>query len=1024
MLYSLVVATTIQPVCEFGRCLWVLVTRRINYAKNLSKNWEKLKKNTSKLCAKRADIAAQIELLETHKTPTKEYEEWKKNVEEMEKEIQTIRPEFEDEKKCLRGLCPDIFARVKLGGRVVNMICEVEELLKDSNFENGFVIDSAPPKVEKKFISNSQLTASASNTLEKVLDKIKDETTPNIGIWGMGGIGKTTVMQLLNNIPEITTMFDFVIWVTVSKSWNIRKIQEEVGKRLSIQTTNESNESVASKLFQKLKGKKYLLLLDDVWEKVDLRVVGFPYAHHKNGCKVVLTTRKLEVCQKMETNDEIKVEGLPEKEAWEMFNLKVGNIEMSPTIRQHAKEIVKKCGGLPLALKVVGGALRKKNNENVWRQFLRDLKSPTEALIKDNNKEVFESLKVSYDHLPDIEKNFLLFCGLYPEDHLIKKSQLIGYWRAEGLLSGKLALEDAHVQGDAILEDLIDASLLEKCDEWYGNDYVKMHDVVRDLVLEMTSLEGEECLHLVRAGTSTEKMPEDEEWKKATRISFMNNQHLSNLPESPDCPMLLTLLLEGCSNLDVIPKSFFNNMPKLHVLDLSDTYIKSLPISISKLVSLRELLLNGCNNLNFFPVELSELKALEVLEVIGAELNYLPLWIFELTNLRRLKILNIRSNDNFVDSGQILVPGSISKISQMEEFCVPDFLYDFGLRNESEYIVASELSRFCSLSSLQFNFLSASNLQYFLQNSRSWREGKLTEFSFYIGPRIIREDGIYIGSRSPRDPLRIGKKCLRYKSGRGEDQSILLWVINDVFRRADYFELVDHVELTTLSDLGTQNTDELKHCLIKDCNMLENVVNRNGLEIDAFQNLKILELLGLGNLKCILEMEGPLLVANSFTNLRELRLFKCPMIKHVFSSRFMIQQLSNLKSLDIISCSGLEGMLSEDENVEYEALPKLMLVQLYDLPEFVSFFKGIAMCWKSLGRVDISNCPKLRKLPLDVNSATNLKQITASSRNWWDALEWDNNATKLRFEPLFGLGKYSGCSFDGTNVDVSTCCIQ
>ena len=121
----------------------------------------------------------------------------------------------------------------------------------------------------------------------------------------------------------------------------------------------------------------------------------------------------------------------------------------------------------------------------------------------------------------------------------------------------------------------------------------------------------------------------------------------------------------------------------------------------------------------------------------------------------------------------------------------------------------------------------------------------------------------------------------------------------------------------------------------------------------------------------------------------------------------MIHQLSNLAILDIRNCSGLEGMLSEDENVEYEALPKLKVVRLSNLPEFVSFFKGIAMCWKSLECVDMWNCPKLRKLPLDVNSAANLKQIrvtmppsNGSSRTWWEALEWDNNATKLRFQPL------------------------
>ncbi|XP_057485683.1 disease resistance protein At4g27190-like [Actinidia eriantha] len=494
----------IQPVFDIVRCLWAAIGKRINYARNLSKNWEKLCKKTSELGTRRDDIDTQIEQSKPHKTPTKECEDWKTKVRKMENQTELLKQKFDVKMKCLRGLCPDVLARIELGERMVAMISEIEELLEKSKFENGFLTDSPLPRVETKLVSDSQLTTSASNTLEKVLDKIRDETTSKIGIWGMGGIGKTTVMQLLNNTSEIATMFDFVIWVTVSKSWSVRKIQEEVGLRLSISITNESNERVASKFLQKLEGKKYLLLLDDVWEKVDLSVVGFPNAHQKNSCKVVLTTRKLEVCRKMETDDEIKVEGLPEKEAWEMFNLKVGNVAMSPTIRQHAEEIVKKCGGLPLALKVVGGALRKVKNENVWWQFLRDLKSPAEALIEDINEEVYKSLKVSYDYLTDIEKkNCLLFCGLYPEDHKIKKSQLIGYWRAEGLLSNKLTLADACVKGDVILEALIEASLLENCDGDAANDYVKMHDVVRDMVLAMTSLKGKEHSHLVRAGTST-----------------------------------------------------------------------------------------------------------------------------------------------------------------------------------------------------------------------------------------------------------------------------------------------------------------------------------------------------------------------------------------------------------------------------------------------------------------------------------------------------------------------------------------
>ncbi|KAG5520696.1 hypothetical protein RHGRI_033323 [Rhododendron griersonianum] len=257
----------------------------------------------------------------------------------------------------------------------------------------------------------------------------------------------------------------------------------------------------------------------------------------------------------MGTDAKVPVSVLPNEEAWEMFSSGVGHVAMLSTIKPYAQDIVTECGGLPLALKVVCSALRKEENVNVWRNFLRKLRSPATSIIEDLNENVFKVLK---------------------------------------------ALDD---QGETILQALIDASLMEKCVE---DDSVKMHDVIQDLVLAMTSLQGEEPTHLVRAGISSEMIPEEVEWKNVTRISFMNHG-LCRLPESPDCLELLTLLRQGNDNLEVIPETFFNNMPSLRVLDLSRTCIKLLPTSISKLEGL--------------PKEISALKELEVLYVGRSKLE-------------------------------------------------------------------------------------------------------------------------------------------------------------------------------------------------------------------------------------------------------------------------------------------------------------------------------------------------------------------------------------------------------------------
>ncbi|KAF7123265.1 hypothetical protein RHSIM_Rhsim12G0031200 [Rhododendron simsii] len=896
--------------------------KSINYARKLTNNWEALCKKASELRSKKDDIDTEIERFRLQRTPTHECDNWRNEVAEMENKVATLQQEFNVEKNCVWGLCPDIFYRIKL--------------------------------VERRPNPTSKLTTSAYDTRVIVLNKLRDERTAKIGIWGVGGVGKTAILQLLNNYYHDKTFFDLVIWVTVSKSLSIRNLQNEVGMRLSIEiNVDESDDRIARTLFRCLEGKKYLLLLDDVWDEVDLSIVGFPTANQQNGCKVVLTTRKNEVCRKMKTVAEVPISILPNEEAWEMFSSGVGHVSTLSTIKTYAQDIVSECDGLPLALKVICGALRKEENVYVWKNFLRDLKSPATSVIRDLNDKVFKVLKVSYDQLKNTEeKKCLLFCGLYPEDDMIEKSRLIGYWRAERIFSGKLTLEQALDKGEAIFQALIDASLLEKCDK---DDSVKMHDVVRDMVLAITSLQGEEPTHLVRAGISLEMIPEEVEWKNATRISFMNRD-LRSLPESPNCPKLLTLLLQGNENLEVIPETFFNNMPSLRVLDLSRTHIKSLPTSISKLDGLRELVLLDCEHLEALPKQITALKELEVLYVGRS---------------------NLEIGRRGMKSIELIIPvGMICGIPHIEVIELTSRLSD------------------------------ESNLQHFLQNSIPWKEKRLTQFIFLAGkcPNQLYEYDPWFIERGKKY-----KRFLGYEGGGEERDNGLPPAIEDILIRSNGFLLSRHGKLKALSELGTENTDELRFCWIEECVAPETIVDRNGLEMSAFSNLEVLFLNELSNLKSILclEMEEgqsssppPPLNVNSFTNLTRLSIGNCPLIEHLFSSGFMLQQMSNLKELRVRDCRGLKGMILEDEKLEYEALPKLSCLYLYRLPEFVNLFGGVPMCWQSLDKVITYRTPKLRKLPFDTNSAPNLKGVMGDDEEWWDALEWDNHAAKLQLLKL------------------------
>lgn len=236
---------------------------------------------------------------------------------------------------------------------------------------------------------------------------------------------------------------------------------------------------------------KYLLLLDDMWDRVDLEAVGVPSPTREDGCKIILTSRFLNVCQQMETDKEIKVEILSEREAWDLFHEKVGNVVDSSNIEPLARKVVEECGGLPLVLIVIGRSLRKVNDVNVWSNALSKLRRAT-FQICDMEKSVFVQLKFSYDQLKDDNvKNCFLCCALYPEDFEIPIPQSIEHWWTEGFIDGSLNFGEAYDEGHAILNDLTNACLLERIEDCHLRLVkVKMHDVIRDLALRITSSKG------------------------------------------------------------------------------------------------------------------------------------------------------------------------------------------------------------------------------------------------------------------------------------------------------------------------------------------------------------------------------------------------------------------------------------------------------------------------------------------------------------------------------------------------------
>ncbi|KZV35401.1 disease resistance protein-like [Dorcoceras hygrometricum] len=273
------------------------------------------------------------------------------------------------------------------------------------------------------------------------VEHVPGATITAIGVYGMGGVGKTTLVSNINSKLKqepSANSFSIVIWVTVSKHTNNRKIQTRLFGRLGLEIRNEeSDESVTSRLHERLKNEEcFLLILDDVWADIDLQKLGIPNAEDCPRSKIIITSRSAEVCRQMSTENAIVMVGaLDNEEAWELFQNHSGEVATRPEIRAVAEDVAKECAGLSLALVTVGAGMKGKSDVRLWKNARTTLRmsAPDIKGISIEEK-VFKPLKSSYDSLPDdITRSCFLFCWLYPEDFEICVEELVRYWCCEGL---------------------------------------------------------------------------------------------------------------------------------------------------------------------------------------------------------------------------------------------------------------------------------------------------------------------------------------------------------------------------------------------------------------------------------------------------------------------------------------------------------------------------------------------------------------------------------------------------------------
>ncbi|XP_058074743.1 disease resistance protein RPS2-like [Magnolia sinica] len=584
----------------------------------LEDSFSSLEEAIEELKCVRNDVKTRVDVAERELLKCKdEVQFWLKKVEEAEGEVNAKEETFKQMMRCLWNCHPNCWSAYRLGKWVEKKLKDVAVLKSKGDSFKEVANKQLPDAVEEKPLT---LAVGRDLVLEKVLNWIGQGKVGVIGIYGMGGVGKTTLLNDINNrFLKRNDDFYVVIWVVVSKELNVGKIQMDIGKRLGLswQENGSNNQTRTHDIRKILSNKKFMLLLDDIWESLDLEMVGIPQPSSQSMSKVVFTTRFEYVCGPMAADKKIKVECLPEKEAMDLFLRNVGEEAMKYHLEIPilAKSVAKECKGLPLALITIGRAMACKKTPQEWKHAISVLstsKPPSE--ISGMNDEMLLRLKFSYDNLGgDTIKSCFLYCAQFPEDYSIRKEKLIDYWIGEGFLDGwDDDLDEAHNKGHDIIGRLKAACLLES-----GSDEkteVKLHDVIRDLALWIASECGKKKNRfLVRAGVGLTHAPVVESWKEAERISLMNNR-IKEVTETPQCPNLLTLMLQGNWNFTKFHTDFFQFMPLLRVLDLSMASIEEVPAAIGNLAELRYLNLSAMR-IRSLPEEIGNLVKLKHLDL-------------------------------------------------------------------------------------------------------------------------------------------------------------------------------------------------------------------------------------------------------------------------------------------------------------------------------------------------------------------------------------------------------------------------
>ncbi|XP_057812500.1 putative late blight resistance protein homolog R1B-16 [Salvia miltiorrhiza] len=368
--------------------------------------------------------------------------------------------------------------------KVIEDMASIEEEAKIIQVQHQLHTKSTPSDSSRSSsIPQQSSMVGVDDVKRQMMDKLTSDRLhlQIIPIVGMGGSGKTTLARTAYEERLIKERFDICAWATISQEYVIREILAILLRQFNIGVDdNLSEHGLGEKLYKHLYGRRYLIIMDDMWSIDAWDRVRNYFPNNENGSRLVVTTRLSDLASKLPNSDIIGMKLLDEADSCELLCKTVFGKESCPLeLEEIGKEIGKSCKGLPLSIVVVGGLLAKsKHEKECWEDIAENLNASVVNL--EDDERCLKILYMSYKQLPIHLKPCFLYMGVFPEDREILISDLTKYWVAEGFVkavSGK-SLEEIAKE---YLKDLIGRNLVLRSTRY--KKWCQIHDLLRDLCL-------------------------------------------------------------------------------------------------------------------------------------------------------------------------------------------------------------------------------------------------------------------------------------------------------------------------------------------------------------------------------------------------------------------------------------------------------------------------------------------------------------------------------------------------------------